>query len=139
MGWVHRRATLSGNGAVAVLNADIATRLSGRDRAASDQVVAALLAGKDAVASDLLAADMSTTSASAAQIVNELAPRISAARDDAKATAEQAAHHAAAALWMFFISAFLALIAAALGGWLGAGHIHRVYHLRKYPVRGSRV
>jgi hypothetical protein len=26
----------------------------------------------------------------------------------------------------------IALVAAAVGGWLGAGHIQRVYHLRRY-------
>jgi hypothetical protein len=34
-----------------------------------------------------------------------------------------------------FISAFLALFAAAVGGRLGAAQIHRVYHPRKYPAR----
>ena len=32
--------------------------------------------------------------------------------------------------WITFLSAFLALLAAAIGGWLGATHVHRVYHLR---------
>jgi hypothetical protein len=40
-------------------------------------------------------------------------------------------------LWIAFISAFLAMLAAVLGGWLGAGHVHRVYHLRRYPGRAA--
>jgi hypothetical protein len=25
-------------------------------------------------------------------------------------------------------------VAAALGGWLGAGHIHKVHHMRRYET-----
>jgi hypothetical protein len=38
----------------------------------------------------------------------------------------------AAALKVAFLSSLLGLIAAAVGGWLGCNHIHRVYHLRTY-------
>jgi hypothetical protein len=36
-------------------------------------------------------------------------------------------------MWTVFVSLLLGLLAAALGGWLGASHVHRVYHLRRYP------
>ena len=49
-------------------------------------------------------------------------------------TADRTAHYLAMTLWIVFISSFLALLAAAVGGWLGASHVHRVYHLRKYTV-----
>lgn len=46
------------------------------------------------------------------------------------------AHYTAITMWTGFGSAALALITAAFGGWLGAHHVHRVYHLRTYPTHG---
>jgi len=45
---------------------------------------------------------------------------------------------AAMAMWIVFFSSLLALVAAAIGGWMGAGHVHRVHHLRRYEVSTSR-
>jgi hypothetical protein len=47
---------------------------------------------------------------------------------------DAAVHYTAVAMWVVFFSILLALVAAAGGGWLGAGHIHRVYHLRQYET-----
>ena len=44
------------------------------------------------------------------------------------------ARYTAAAMWIIFLSSLIALVAAAIGGWMGAGHIHRVYHLRRYET-----
>lgn len=44
----------------------------------------------------------------------------------------QAAHYLAALMWAAFGSAVLSLITAAFGGWMGAHHVDRVYHLRLY-------
>lgn len=49
----------------------------------------------------------------------------------------QLAHYVAAAMWMVFGSVVVSLIASAFGGWLGARHVHRVYHLRKYAPHGE--
>src|SRR5579883_2773158 len=49
----------------------------------------------------------------------------------------QAAHYAAALMWAAFVSSVVSLITAASGGWMGAHHIHRVYHLRRYSDRKS--
>ena len=46
----------------------------------------------------------------------------------------QAAHYMAAIMWAAFASAVASLIAAAAGGWMGAHHVDRVYHLRQYAV-----
>lgn len=46
--------------------------------------------------------------------------------------ATQAAHYLAAIMWAAFGSAVVSLVTSALGGWMGAHHIHRVYHLRQY-------
>jgi ABC-type amino acid transport substrate-binding protein len=51
----------------------------------------------------------------------------------------QATHYVAAVMWAGFASAVVSLIAAAFGGWMGAHHVHRVYHLRQYPVHGQPV
>ncbi|MGH8170761.1 MAG: hypothetical protein ACRETJ_09520 [Steroidobacteraceae bacterium] len=48
----------------------------------------------------------------------------------------QAAHYMAALMWVAFASAVVSLITAACGGWMGAHHIHRVYHLRQYSEHG---
>lgn len=47
------------------------------------------------------------------------------------------AHYTAVTMWTAFGSAALALITAAFGGWLGAHHVHRVYHLRTYRTHGQ--
>ena len=123
---------------VTVLDANIARLIStnGRqDRRMSKPITAALIAGHQDSASALLAAESGTSQADAAASLARLAPEVQAATRDAKAAADAAAHYAAMTLWIAFISALLALIAAILGGWLGAGHVHRVYHLRHYPGR----
>jgi len=48
----------------------------------------------------------------------------------------QATHYMAAVMWAAFASAVVSLIAAACGGWIGAHHVHRVYHLRQYTQHG---
>ena len=45
----------------------------------------------------------------------------------------RAAHYVATLMWVAFGSAVVSLITAALGGWMGAHHVHYVYHLRHYP------
>ncbi|HEU5442359.1 MAG TPA: hypothetical protein VFU61_00945, partial [Steroidobacteraceae bacterium] len=49
----------------------------------------------------------------------------------------RAAHYVAALMWVAFASAVVSLITGALGGWMGAHHIHRVYHLRQYSEHGG--
>lgn len=51
----------------------------------------------------------------------------------------RAAHYMAAVMWAGFASAVVSLITAAFGGWMGAHHIHRVYHLRQYTAHGRTV
>ena len=129
----------AGAGAVAVLDANIAFSLNAHVRGDSTPIVAALIANHDDTASALLAADTGTTQASAAESLRRLSPQIRAARAEAKMTADRTTHYLAMTLWIVFISSFAALLAAAVGGWLGASHVHRVYHLRKYTVRPRRL
>jgi hypothetical protein len=48
------------------------------------------------------------------------------------------AHYTAVTMWTAFGSAALGLVTSVLGGWLGAHHVHHVYHLRTYAAHGSR-
>ena len=48
------------------------------------------------------------------------------------------AHTTAAAMWTAFGSAVVALITSAFGGWMGAHHVHRVYHQRTYTPHPRR-
>ena len=121
--------------AIAVLDANVASLLGEHNRTGAAPIVAALVAGHDVTASSLLAADNGSSLGDATHALQRLAPEISNARVAAKTAADRAAHYTAMTLWIAFISSFLALLAAAIGGWLGAGHIHRVYHLRTYPSR----
>ena len=123
-----------GDGSIAVLDANIAARLPpSRDHGATMPIVAALLANKDDTAANLLAADAGITHAAAAQMLSNLTPETEAARLDAKNSADRAAHDLAIGLWALVVGLLVGLMAAAVGGWLGAGHVHRVYHLRSYP------
>ncbi len=122
--------------AVMVLNANIERLISAdgkHDYHAAAPITAALIAGHEDTANALLAAHGGAPQGDMATSLAQLAPEIQAARREAKLAADAAAHYAAMTLWIAFISAFLALIAAALGGWLGANHVHHVYHLRRYP------
>lgn len=124
--------------AVTVLDANINRLISSggtHDRDISKAITAALIAGQQDTATALLAAESGASQAEAATSLARLAPEVQSATRDAKTAADVAAHYAAATLWIAFISALLALITAAVGGWLGAGHVHRVYHLRKYATR----
>ena len=42
--------------------------------------------------------------------------------------------YSATAMGIAFLSIFFALVAAAVGGWLGASHIHKVHHMRRYET-----
>ena len=42
--------------------------------------------------------------------------------------------YSATAMGVVFLSIFFALVAAAVGGWLGASHIHKVHHMRRYDT-----
>ncbi|MEO8748418.1 MAG: hypothetical protein ABI379_12295, partial [Rhodanobacter sp.] len=86
-------------------------------------------------ASALLAAQSGTSQADAAASLQRLAPETQAARREARLAADRAAHIAAMTMWIAFLSALFGLLASALGGWVGAAQVHRVYHLRTYRRR----
>jgi len=127
-----------GDGSLAVLQANIQARLTSHDRATADQIVAALLSGRENAAANLFAASNQTSTANGASIVAAIAADTQAAQLDAKRRADRIAHDAAMALWIVFASLLLSLIAATLGGWVGAQHIGRIHHLRRFETSPHR-
>jgi hypothetical protein len=92
----------------------------------------ALIADQPDTAKALLAANTNLSPADIDSTVQGLSAPAARARSDIKAAADSAAHYMAMAMWVLFASLLLSLIAAAIGGSLGAGHVHRVYHDRRY-------
>ncbi|MBE1161561.1 hypothetical protein [Dyella acidiphila] len=123
-----------GNGSLAVLQAEVLSRLNSHDRETADRIVEALLEGRDDVASNLFAASNGTSTAESAGIMASMASDTQAAQIDTKIRADRIAHDMATALWVIFASVLLGLIAAMLGGWVGAHHICRIYHLRTFET-----
>lgn len=113
-------------------------RVEGGDHGAAAMIATALLADHPDTASALFEANGGMSPSDANAAVQSLTPQVSQAKAELKAAADQAAHRAALAMWTVFASLVLALLAAAAGGWLGAGHVHRVYHLRRYPRSALR-
>jgi hypothetical protein len=107
------------------------------DPAAVTSISTALLSDHPDTASAVLAGTTGMSQADADQSVRNLSPQVEAAKAELKAAADKTAHYTAMAMWTVFVSLLLGLLAAALGGWLGAGHVHRVYHLRSYPRSAS--
>jgi hypothetical protein len=72
------------------------------------------------------------------QTLQSLSAQVEKYKADVKAASDAAARYTAAAMWVIFFSSLIALGAAGIGGWMGAGHIHRVHHLRRYESTASR-
>lgn len=133
-------AASSDDDALLMLRADV-HRLISRTASGSvessvdDTVTGSLLAGRDSTAKGLLLAYTTETPVAIDQAISDWSGLVSAAQEALKAKAERTAHHLSMALWIIFIAGLLALIAASIGGWLGGGNVHRVYHTRRYPGR----
>ncbi len=102
-------------------------------------VAKALFRGNTEGAKALLAASTSLPPAEIDQVVQNMSAQVEKAKADVQAAADRAARYMAMAMWVIFFSILIALVAAAVGGWLGAGHVHRVYHLRRYETIKSPV
>ncbi len=102
-------------------------------------VAAALINGNPDNAKALLAANTSMSQAEIDQTLQGLSAQVDKYKADIQAAADTAARYAASAMWIVFLSSLIALVAAAVGGWLGAGHIHRVHHLRRYEALAPRL
>jgi hypothetical protein len=114
--------------------ADVRHATEQLDRQSMGAVAAALMKGNTDNARALLAANTSMSQAEIDQILQGLSAQVDKYKADVQAAADATARYTASAMWIVFLSSLIALIAAAVGGWLGAGHIHRVHHLRRYET-----
>lgn len=114
--------------------ADVRRAADELDRQSMHAVAAALMTGNTDNAKALLAANTSMSQAEIDQTIQGLSAQVDKYKADVQAAADKAARYTASAMWVIFLSSFIALVAAAVGGWLGAGHVHRVYHLRRYET-----
>jgi hypothetical protein len=114
--------------------ADVRRAADQLDRQTMTAVATALMKGNTENAKALLAANTSMSQADIDQTLQDLSPQVDKYKADLQAAADAAARYTATAMWIIFFSSLIALVAAAIGGWLGAGHIHRVYHLRRYET-----
>lgn len=92
----------------------------------------ALLADRADTAKAILAANTDMSQSDIDSTVQGLSAQVSETKAKLKDAADKAAHYTAMAMWVLFLCVLLSLLAAALGGSLGASHVHRVYHLRRY-------
>jgi hypothetical protein len=125
-------SAVSGSSVAQPSGADVRQAASQLDRQTMASVAAALINGNTDNAKALLAANTSMSQAEIDQTLQGLSAQIDKYKADIQAAADTAARYAASAMWIIFLSGLIALVAAAVGGWLGAGHIHRVHHLRRY-------
>jgi hypothetical protein len=112
--------------------ADVRRAAEQLDRQTMAAVATALMKGNTESAKALLAANTSLSQAEIDQTVQGLSAQVDKYKADVQAAADAASRYTAAAMWIIFLSSLIALVTAAIGGWMGAGHIHRVYHLRRY-------
>jgi hypothetical protein len=103
------------------------------DRPGINAATAALVAGDNDGAKAILVAD-GLSPQDADQTIQAMSPQVQKYKADAQAAAQNAAHYMAMAMGVIFLGIFLALIASAGGGWIGAGHIRKVHHLRRYDA-----
>lgn len=114
--------------------ADVRRAANELDRPTMAAVAGALMKGDTENAKSLLAANTSLSQAEVDQALQSVSAQVDKYKAEAQAAADSAARYTAMAMWIVFFSSVLALIAAAVGGWLGAGHIHRVHHLRRFDT-----
>ncbi|WP_199099101.1 hypothetical protein [Dyella sp. ASV21] len=140
----HASMVMTNDEAVWVLRADVHRFASHGEAVPAElstegAVVDALLSGHEAAAKAILLASTTETPESIDQALSSWSSHVSTAQAQFKARAEQAARYASMVLWIGFLSGLLALVTATWGGWLGANHIHRVYHTRRYAGRPFAV
>jgi len=101
-------------------------------------VAIALMKGNKDTARALLAAQTTLTPAAVDQVLQTESAEVDKYRAEVEADANKAAHYTATALGIGVLSMLIGLLFSAIGGWLGANHVHRVYHLRSYVPQDVR-
>ena len=132
------RSGASGAAGAQVNAADVRRAAEELDRPTIAAVAGALMKGDTENAKALLAANTSLSQAEIDQALQSVAAQVDKYKAEAQAAADRAARYTSIAMWIVFFSSLLALVAAAFGGWLGAGNIHRVHHLRRFDTAPAR-
>jgi len=91
-----------------------------------------LLRGKNDDAKARLVASAGLQPADADAALQSLSPQVERLKAQVKDAADQARRYTAAALWAALLGGLISLVTAALGGWMGAGHVHRVHDGRRF-------
>jgi hypothetical protein len=97
--------------------------------ASASAVAADLLRGNRDDARARLVADTGMSQSDADTVLQGLSAEVDRAKARVAQAADQARRYTAAAMWALLAAGLLALIAAALGGWTGAGHVHHVHEV----------
>jgi len=121
------RSAQGGNNAVNP--AQVRQAMDQVDKATTAAIAADLLRGNTERAKARLAAETSLEPGAVDQIMQGLTQKTDQYKAQAKQAADQAARYTSAAMWAIFVSCLIALVAAAIGGWVGANNVHRVYDL----------
>lgn len=111
-------------------SAEVRRAMEQIDNRTTAAVATDLLRGNTEQAKMRLAAETTLTRAEVDQVVQGVSQRVDRYKVQAQEAADKAAGYTSAALWALFLSTLLALLAAALGGWMGAGNVERVYDTR---------
>lgn len=97
------------------------------DPQTTSAVAAYLLQGNTEAGRNRIMSDTSLPQADADQVVQSMAAQTERTKAELKDAAQRGAKYLSIVMWSIFLCGVVGMIAAALGGWLGAGHLHRVY------------
>jgi hypothetical protein len=113
-----------------VSSAELRRAMEQIDNETTAAVATELLRGNTEQAKTRLAAGTTLTRADVDQVVQGVSQQVDRYREQAKEAADRAAGYTSMAMWALFFSTLVALLAAALGGWMGSGNVERVYDTR---------
>ena len=117
----------AGAGSAQASPADVRKAMDSLDKETASAVAADLVRGNPEQAKARLAADTGLSKGDVDQVMQGLQQKTDEYKAKAKEAADKAAKYSAAAMWALFVGVLISLIAAAVGGWVGARNVHRVY------------
>lgn len=130
--------SMARSGGKAVANPEELRRAMDRlDANAMASISADLARGNNERAKQRVAAESGLPQQEVDAVMKNLSVQAERYKAEAKEAADRAAKYTSAAMWAMFFSSLIALLAAAFGGWLGGGNVHRVYDVQ--PVVRTRT
>ena len=107
--------------------ADVRKAMESIDKDTMAAVTADFVRGNTDQARARIAAETGLPQDRMDQVMQAVQQKTEQYKQQAKEAADKAAHYSAAAMWALFASVLLSMVAAGLGGWMGARNVHRVY------------